>query len=203
MIHTGDARTLMHHAEGFKAMITDPIWPNYGKVFTLTERPADILRQTIEALPASVERLVIVLGGDSDPRFLFESVPAEYPFLKTCFLEFVSPAHKGRNLYTHLMAYAFGKWPRSKLGARVIPTKHMSKESEKRLTWHPTPMRVSHCKWLVKWWGDGGVVDPFAGSGSFGMACRAHRLPYVGFEINEDYAARARARIEDEPEPFC
>ena len=143
------------------------------------------------------------LGGDSDPRFLYESVPSKYPFLKTCFLEFACPSRKGRNLYTHLMAYAFGVWPKSKVGARVIPTKHMSKESGKKVDWHPCPMRVSHCSWLVKWFGDGGVIDPFAGSGSFGVACKKHLVPYLGFEINETWAKKAQERINNEQEPWC
>ena len=203
LVHHGDARKLMSKANGLKAMITDPIWPNHQKVFTLEESAQEILRSTVEVLPESIERIVIVLGGDSDPRFLFETIPAKWPFLKTCFLEYCAPARKGRNLYTHLMAYAFGKWPPSKPGARVIPTKHMSKESSKRLTWHPCPMRVSHCSWLVKWFGEGGVLDPFAGSGSFGVACKQHRTPYVGFEINEDWATKAQERIDAEPEPWC
>ena len=153
-------------------------------------------------LPKSIERVVIVLGGDSDPRWLMSAVPAKYRFLKTQFLEYCMPVRKGRNLYTHLMAYCFGEWPKSKPGARVIPTKGFSRETEKRLTWHPTPMRVSHCKYLVRWWGDGGVVDPFAGSGSMGIACKALRIPFVGFEIDPIYAALANKRIEKEEQPF-
>ncbi len=202
MIIQGDARLLMDRADGMKAMITDPIWPNHTKVFEC-DSAVKLFRETVEALPASIERIVVVLGGDSDPRFLYETIPAKWPFLKTCFLEFCVPVHKGRNLYTHLMAYAFGTWPKSKPGARVIPTKFMARESDKRLSWHPTPLRVSHCKWLVKWFGDGGFVDPFAGSGSFGIAAKAHRIPYIGFEINEEYARLANKRIDDEQEPWC
>lgn len=202
MIYHGDARQLMAQAEGMKACITDPIWPNHKKVFK--SQAADLLLfQTLLQLPKSVERIVIVMGCDSDPRWLDSAVPCDWPFLKTCFLEFCVPAHKGRNLYTHLMAYVFGTWPRSKPGARVIPSKCLSTESEKRLSWHPTPMRIQHCKWLIRWFGHGGVVDPFAGSGSIGMACKAHKIPYVGFEINETYARLANERIDLEPEPWC
>lgn len=198
----GDARQLMSAAEGFQACITDPIWPNHKKVFSEIDS-AKLARQTFEALPQSVKRIVVVMGGDSDPRWLNGVVPEKYPFLKTCFLEFVAPARKGRNLYTHLMAYAFGEWPPSKLGARVIPTKVMNKGAEKRLDWHPCPMRVQHCQWLIRWFGNGGVIDPFAGSGSFGVAARRLRMDYVGFEINPEWANKARQRIEDEPEPMC
>lgn len=193
----------MHLADGVKTMITDPIWPNHQKVFELSESAGHLLKTTVEALPDSVERLVIVLGGDSDPRFLAESVPSKFPFLKSCFLEFCVPVHKGRNLYTHLMAYVFGVWPPSKDGARVIPSKCLARSSEKRLSWHPCPMRVEHCQWLVRWFGDGGFVDPFAGSGSFGVAAKRLRTKYVGFEINEEWHRMAQQRIDEEPEPWC
>lgn len=201
MIFQGDARQLMSHAEGMKACITDPIWPNHTKVFDC-EDSAALLWTTLGMLPKSVERVVIVLGGDSDPRWLREGVPMKYPFLKSQFLEFCCPMRKGRNLYTNLMAYCFGAWPAPKKGQQLIPTKGYSREVDKRLTWHPTPLRVSHCKYLVRWWGEGGVVDPFAGSGSIGVACKELRTPYVGFEINETYAKKAWARIEAEATPF-
>jgi DNA methylase len=202
LIYQGDALHLMAKGDGMKSIITDPIWPNHSKVFKC-EDAAAILWTTLSSAPKSVERVVIVMGGDSDPRWMREAVPMKYPFLKTCFLEFCVPVKKGRNLYTHLMAYAFGQWPKSKQGARVIPTKCLSRETEKRLTWHPTPMRVSHAKWLVKWWGDGGVIDPFAGSGTIGEACIEHSIPYIGFEINEEYCKRANERLENVPKPFC
>ena len=90
-----------------------------------------------------------------------------------------------------------------KQGARVIPSKCLSRETEKRLTWHPTPMRISHAKWLVKWWGEGGVIDPFAGSGTIGEACKELSIPFMGFEINEEYCKRANERIYYAPQPFC
>lgn len=201
-VFCGNAVDLMARADGVRAMITDPIWPNHGRVFDCDSASA-VLLGVVESLPLSVERLVVVLGCDSDPRFLFESIPSRWPFLKSCFLEFVLPTRKGRNLYTNLVAYVFGEWPRSRVGGRVIPTKCLSRETEKRIAWHPTPMRVSHCSWLVRWFGEGGFVDPFAGSGSFGVAAVRHRVRYVGFEINEEYARLASERIKMEPRPWC
>lgn len=197
----GDAVQLIKKAPSYESIITDPIWPNHQKVFQSIDAAA-LLNSTLECAPDSVKRVVIVLGGDSDPRFL-ECVPRRWPFLKTCFLEFCAPTRKGRNLYTHLMAYAFGEWPKSKPGARVIPTKVMSTESEKRLSWHPTPMRVKHCKWLVRWFGEGGVIDPFMGSGSMGVACKELRQDYFGIELNQDYFERATSRIDETIEPWC
>lgn len=203
MIYLGDARELMlsGKADGYEAIITDPIWPNHKKVFDCDDS-ATLLWTTLALSPKSVKRAVIVLGNDSDPRWLREAVPSRFPYLKHCFLEFCVPVRKGRNLYTNLAAYAFGEWPKSKHGARIIPTKCLSRETEKRLTWHPTPMRLSHAKWLVKWWGDGGVIDPFAGSGTIGEACKELLVPFVGFEINKEFCEKANHRIEYAPQPM-
>jgi DNA modification methylase len=49
----------------------------------------------------------------------------------------------------------------------------------------------------------GGVVlDPFAGSGSTGIACLRQRLRFVGVEMTEVYATMAQRRLEAEaPQP--
>lgn len=197
----GDFRDVAPEAPKYTTLITDPIWPNHTKVFDCQDS-SKLLRDALESFP-HIRRAIIILGGDSDPRWLFSSVPEHLPFLKTQFLEFCVPVRKGRNLYTHLMAYCFGAWPKSKPGARVIPSKCLSREAEKRLTWHPTPLRVTHCKWLVKWWTEDGVIDPFAGSGSIGVACKQLRIPYWGCEINGAYAIKASQRIAIKPEPWC
>lgn len=198
----GDCRELLRtRADLFPTMITDPIWPNHQKVFDCDDS-AQLLRTAIEACNG-LSRVVIILGGDSDPRWLFRAVPPEFGFLKNCFLEFLTPVRKGRNLYTHLNAYCFGIWPKSKEGARVIPTKCLHRQTGKRLTWHPTPLRVTHCEYLVKWWSEGkGVIDPFAGSGSIGVACKRLNVPYLGIEINETYARLANKRIAETVAPM-
>ena len=40
------------------------------------------------------------------------------------------------------------------------------------------------------------VLDPFAGSGSTGKACKQEGFRFVGIEMNEEYCTIARARIE-------
>ena len=41
------------------------------------------------------------------------------------------------------------------------------------------------------------VLDPFAGSGSTGKACALEGFQFIGFELDESYAAIAAARIEE------
>ncbi len=48
----------------------------------------------------------------------------------------------------------------------------------------------------------GAVLDPFAGSGTTGAVAKRLRREFVGIEINEEYAALARRRIEEAEEPM-
>jgi hypothetical protein len=62
---------------------------------------------------------------------------------------------------------------------------------------HPCTKSTDLMRWLVRLiCPPGGVVlDPFAGSGSTGVACSAERMRFIGFELDPEYAAIARARI--------
>lgn len=201
MIIHGDSRVEIKNAPPYESIITDPIWPNHQKVFNVDDS-AQLLREVLLNAPKTVKRVTIVLGADSDPRWLHSAVPSHFPFLKTCFLEYCMPARKGRNLYTHLMAYCFGEWIPWAIGQRVIPSKIMSRETDKRLTWHPTPMRVTHCKFLVRWFGHGGVIDPFCGSGSMAVAAKSLKVPFWGCEMNEDYYKNSLERFNETQEPM-
>ncbi len=41
------------------------------------------------------------------------------------------------------------------------------------------------------------ILDPFTGSGSTGRAAVAEGFRFIGIELSEEYAAIARARIDD------
>jgi site-specific DNA-methyltransferase (adenine-specific) len=43
---------------------------------------------------------------------------------------------------------------------------------------------------------NGTVLDPFAGSGTTGIACKIDGFNFVGLELGEEYAEIARARID-------
>lgn len=62
---------------------------------------------------------------------------------------------------------------------------------------HPTVKSVSVMRWLVKLVTppNGVVLDPFAGSGTTGVACVHEGFEFVGFEQSAEYAAIAEARI--------
>jgi hypothetical protein len=63
---------------------------------------------------------------------------------------------------------------------------------------HPTVKPVDLMRWLVRLITPPGglVLDPFAGSGSTGVACSREGLRFIGVEREPEYVAVARARIE-------
>lgn len=63
---------------------------------------------------------------------------------------------------------------------------------------HPTVKSIALMRWLVRLITppDGVVLDPFAGSGTTGIACVHEGASFIGIEQSEEFAAIARARIE-------
>jgi site-specific DNA-methyltransferase (adenine-specific) len=63
---------------------------------------------------------------------------------------------------------------------------------------HPTVKPIDLMKWLVKLVSVEGqtIFDPFAGSGSTGIACVLLNREFIGTEMDPDYAEIARKRID-------
>ena len=66
-----------------------------------------------------------------------------------------------------------------------------------RKNFHSTVKPVALMEWLVKLvTPPGGVIcDPFAGSGSTGVAAVRLGFRFIGIDLSDEYAAIARARI--------
>ena len=63
---------------------------------------------------------------------------------------------------------------------------------------HPTVKAVALMRWLVRLVTPPGglVLDPFAGSGTTGMAALEEGFRFVGCELSPEYAAIAARRIQ-------
>lgn len=63
---------------------------------------------------------------------------------------------------------------------------------------HPTVKPVELMRWLVRLVtpSDGTVLDPFAGSGTTGMACRYEHRSFIGIEREAEYIEIAKRRID-------
>ena len=210
-LYHGDSRKLVGRFKA-ESCITDPVWPN-GKIAFPHIRDAQgllsaVLNQT------RVNRVVVHLGCDSDPRFLL-AVPTHYKFLRSCTLRYACPSYKGRLLYTGDMAYVFGVPPVPGPGKMILPGESTSTRSDKENQRksgrnklfivksgdlrHPSARRLEHVQWLAKWFAGSSVIDPFAGSGTTLLACKKMGIPCAGIEINKEYCAFAAERLAKEP----
>ncbi len=213
VIYHGDARHLGWLTA--ESIITDPVWPN--SVFGDSVDPQKLLQETLEngQFPG-VERCVIHLGCDSDPRFL-QAVPERWPFIRVCWLDYARPSYKGRILYGSDIAYVFGTVPAPRQGQFLIPGKCMAQRTGFKIQReiggptsaqknyrrnkeivgraHPCPRRIQHVQWLCKWLGGASVLDPFCGSGTTLLACKSLGIPCIGIEIEERYCEIAAKRL--------
>ncbi len=159
-----------------------------------------MLAEALQRLPQSVKRLVIVLRSDSDPRFL-QAVPERWPFFNAHWLQYVMPGYIGRKLGGNEIAYAFGEPVPSAEGRRVIPSvSPKAQPSSRAPNGHPCSRSITHMKWLVEWWSDFGetVLDPFAGSGTVGLAAEHLGRNSILIEFDANYAEMARERLEND-----
>lgn len=182
--------------EQIDAVITDPIWPNAPDGMFEETNAADLLWRALEMTEA--KRVVIILRYDSDPRFL-SAVPAIWPFFRVQTLKYAVPGYNGRKLGGYEYAYCFGEPVPSRAGRRVIPGEGPTVTRRTPPNGHPCPRHLSHMKWLVNWWSEPGetVLDPFAGSGTTGVACAELGRNFIGIEKDAEYFAIMQRRIAE------
>lgn len=194
VIFHGDAREVLPSLEPADVVITDPVWPNAVSELAGSDDPAGLFAEVAALIPQMSRRLVVQLGCDSDPRFLY-GVPPELKFIRACWLEYVRPHYKGRILYTNDVAYVFGDEPPSRPGAHVLPGRVIQNDAAKRPKGHPCPRQAQHVRWLVSWFARGHVVDPFMGSGTTLVEAKAMGLTATGIDVEEKFCEIAAKRL--------
>lgn len=195
--YCGDARDILPKLKGtFSAIITDPPWPG-TEAKSNPDRDYDIYTVFTEAalhFRGLSDRLIVILGCDTDPRFLI-TVPEEYPFLLTCWLRRIPPTYKGHILYGADVAYIFGT-PRAQeyagpRGTGILQSETYSVSLRKRdkINTHPTFRPLRTMKWLVSHYTQEGeiIIDPFSGSGTTLLAAKETGRKAVGIELEEKY----------------
>lgn len=215
-IYNADCREVLTLLSA-ESLITDPVWPNCEHLFP-NINAFDLLRDALER--ASVKRIAIQIGCHSDVRIL-GAVPASYPFIRTCWLEYACPSYRGRVLNTGDIAYVFGEPPAPRKGAFILPGKVVATKNDKGFTrwnWdsatnrktskgniehlerlpHPTPRRTEHVRWLVKWFAGESLIDPFCGSGTTLQEAKRLGVNAIGIEIEERYCEIAARRLSQE-----
>lgn len=200
-IYHGDCRDVLPQLGPVDCVITDPVWPNALPELAGADDPAGLFAAAAAHFPRLAARAVVQLGCDSDPRIL-QGVPAALPYFRTCWLEYAVPGYRGRVLYSNDVAYCFGTPPPRKPGAAVIPGRCViSSRTAPRLA-HPCPRRIEHVQWLVKWFANGPVLDPFMGSGTTLRAAKNLGWPAVGIEVEERYCEHAARWCEQQDTLF-
>jgi site-specific DNA-methyltransferase (adenine-specific) len=190
----GDARKVARLLQA-DVLVTDPVWPNCPPhLIPGAENPMRLWRAFCKVLP-SVERAVVVMRHDSDPRFL---APLSMPYARAVILPYVMPGYIGRFLGGDEIAYCFGSPIPSREGQRVIPGRAPSVQPDGRAAnGHPCSRALEHFNFLIRWWSEPGeiVLDPFMGSGTTGVACAKRGRRFIGIEIEERYFDIACERI--------
>ena len=199
-IYHGDCREVLPDIrEAPVSIVTDPTWPNASVPLFGSDDPERMMREMFAALRQLPIRLAVQLGCDSDPRFL-RSVPAALPFFRVAWLELVRMGYRGRLGHTGDVGYMYGYPPPPTPGRHIIPGRMTDADSKGKQADHPCPRKIGHVKWLVNRWTDSAdlVVDPFAGSGTTGVACRDLGRRCVLVEIEERFCEVAVERCSQE-----
>lgn len=201
-IYHGDCLQIMPllPEKSIDLIITDPVWPGCKVVLPGRGREDMLLNRMSEAALHLCERLVIILGCNTDPRFL-NNVPAEWPFVRICHMRRIPPMYRGPILVDADFAYVFGHRGLS-AHQKILPghCHAVSKGSRDYGNTHPCPRCYSHIEWLVKWFSKPGqtILDPFAGSGLVGRAAKTLGRKAVLIDVEEQYCQIAERMCTQE-----
>lgn len=183
-------------------ILTDPPWPNTTVKFT--RDPVQLFAQFAQQAARLTERLIVILGCDTDIRFL-ASVPAELPFFRVCWLRRVPCSYRGSLMYGADVAYVFGH-RRTNLVNRVIggeSTAVLQRDYDRENP-HPTKRHIEHMSWLVRHlsrpWDL--ILDPFCGSGTTLVAAKRANRRYCGIDTEMEYVEYSRLRLSRETTLF-
>jgi hypothetical protein len=200
-VETADCRDVLGGLPEEHVLITDPPWPcETGRKLAQGEDPGDLLRAALEV--SACRRAVIWLGCMSDPRVLM-AVPSRLPFVRACWLRYALPSYCGTILNSGDVAYVFGD-PHAPRGDTVMPGEVTASRTGVprgvEAGDQPTPRRIEHALWLVRWMSSPGdlIVDPFCGSGTILVAALRLGRRAVGIEIEPRWAEQARERCQAE-----
>ncbi len=199
-LYNADCRDLLPDfgPDRAQVILTDPVWPNAIPELEGADRPYELFQETAKFFPRISGRVIVILGCNSDPRFL-SAIPPEMEFLMMVYLRRVPPSYKGSVLYGADIAYVFGPGWLPGNGTRVLPGEftHASKGSRDPVNTHPCYRSFEDIQWLIGHYSREGqtILDPFSGSGTTLVAAKASGRKAIGIEISEEYCRIAVNRL--------
>jgi hypothetical protein len=196
-LYCADCREILAQLRA-DTVITDPVWPGANVPLAGRESPTMLLSEALAKI-TDATRLALHLGCDTDPRFHM-AVPDCFNFFRAAWLSYAKPAYKGRLLQGADVAYLFGEPPPSRGGQHLISGEVKENGAQGKERDHPTPRKLHHVEWLVKWWSAPAdvIVDPFAGSGTTGLAAMRWDRECALIEIKEEHCETAARALEQE-----
>lgn len=140
------------------------------------------------------ERLLVWLPIVHDPRDFLN--PLDWPYLRQVYIRRAIPGYFGRSLMDGEIVHVLGNNPPARKGRMVIPGGlAITYVRSDRVDGHPGPRSQIACSWLLKWWCDSDVLDPFMGSGTTLVAAKKQGRRAIGIEIEEKYCEIAAKRL--------
>ena len=151
-----------------------------------------LIRQTMPVFLGKVDRALVFSG----PAMLWE-----YPEPASIGSVF-TPNGAGRTAWgfqcTHPVLF-YGKDPFLQDGMGGRPNSHRDEQPNSEKIDHPCPKPVAWMRWAITRASRAGetILDPFAGSGTTGVACVQLGRKFVGIELVPEYFDIACRRITD------
>jgi len=196
-LYHADCRDILPQLSA-NTVITDPVWPDADVPLAGRGAEDTLLREALQRC-RSADRVAVQVGCDTDPRFQ-AAVPEEWECFRTVWLELPRKGYRGRLLHTGDVAYLFGQPPPAREGHHVIPGRYIDADPNGQQRDHPTPRKLGHVEWLVKWWSapEDVIVDPFAGSATTGLAAMRWGRSCLLIESEEEHCETAAKALERE-----
>jgi len=194
-IFNGDCREVLRQLEAVDLVVTDPPWPNLTNGMNTCD-PYKLFEEFCGlCFPRLSARAVILLGCDSDPRFL---QPMPLPYFNTCWIKRVPPFFKGPRFIGADIGYVFGDFrvPTGRGTKAYNQTFNMVSEG-KRYNDHPAPRNEKTMVAIVSVYCQPSwtILDPFMGSGTTLRAAKNLGIKSIGIDIDEFYCEMAVKRM--------
>lgn len=196
-----DSRLILEYisSDDIDVIITDPVWPDCKPEFSGSDDPVGLFSNVAAHFPRLTDRVIVILGCDTDPRFL-NGIRSCMKFLRLCIMNRIPPSYRGSILYGFDVAYVFGAAWHGRKHTRVLPAmcSHPSRGYRPYGIKHPCPRNPKDMIWLMNGYTRPGqiVFDPFGGSGTTAWAAKQTGRRYLVAEIDEQYCDEIVNRLK-------